>query len=47
MKYTVEFTAYLTMEIEADNIEDAETKAFDAVDMRDFEIENADVYVSE
>lgn len=47
MKYTVEFTAYLTMEVEAGNIEDAKTKAYDTVDMRDFEIENADVYISE
>lgn len=47
MKYTVEFTAYLTMEVEADNIEEAKDKAYDTVDMRDFEIENADVYVSE
>ena len=46
MTYTVEFTAYCTMEVEADDIEDAKRKAYDNVDMRDFEIENADVYFS-
>lgn len=47
MKYTVKFTAYLTMEVEADNLEEAIDKAYDTVDTRDFEIENADVYISE
>ena len=47
MTFTVEFTAYCTMEVEADSIEEAKDKAYDTVDMRDFEIENADVYESE
>lgn len=45
MKYEVEFTAYLNMEVEADSIEEAKNKAYDNVNMRDFEIENADVSV--
>lgn len=45
MKYEVEFTAYLTVEVEAESIEEARTKAYDNIDMRDFEIDHTDITI--